>query len=125
VNSIRNSEVLWVAKKAVKTREKRRTVRCRRPAKARRRSVVRRVRRTGQSKRKARAKPAAADQSLKPTALSRAQAARLLSAAAGPGGKVITEAAIAADIEAGAPTNPDGTINVVHYTAWLAREASA
>lgn len=25
----------------------------------------------------------------------------------------------AADIEAGAPTNPDGTLNVVHYATWL------
>jgi len=26
-----------------------------------------------------------------------------------------------ADIEAGAPTNADGTINLVHYAAWLNR----
>jgi hypothetical protein len=27
---------------------------------------------------------------------------------------------IAADIRDGAPTNPDGTVNLVHYAAWLA-----
>jgi hypothetical protein len=26
----------------------------------------------------------------------------------------------AADIADGAPTNPDGTVNLVHYAAWLA-----
>ena len=30
-----------------------------------------------------------------------------------------------ADLAAGAPTNPDGTINLVHYAAWLAREAES
>jgi len=31
--------------------------------------------------------------------------------------------AIAADVAAGAPVNADGTINLVHYCAWLVREA--
>jgi len=26
------------------------------------------------------------------------------------------------DIDAGAPTNADGTINLVHYAAWLVKE---
>ena len=30
-----------------------------------------------------------------------------------------------ADIEAGAPTNADGTINLVHYAAWLVKELAA
>jgi hypothetical protein len=55
------------------------------------------------------------------TALTPAQAARILAAA---GQRRITEAMVKADVEAGAPTNADGTINMVHYTAWLAREAS-
>lgn len=38
------------------------------------------------------------------------------------GGEPISEGQIAADIDAGAPTNADGTINVVHYAAWLVRE---
>ncbi|MCA8950243.1 MAG: hypothetical protein KDE27_12130 [Planctomycetes bacterium] len=29
---------------------------------------------------------------------------------------------VAADLEAGAPTNPDGTVNLVHYAAWCVRE---
>lgn len=55
------------------------------------------------------------------TALTAAQAARILAAA---GQRRITEAMIKADLEAGAPTNADGTINLIHYAAWLAREAS-
>jgi len=55
------------------------------------------------------------------TALTVAQAAKVLSAA---GGRRITEAMLRADIDAGAPANADGTINLVHYTAWLVREVS-
>jgi hypothetical protein len=29
---------------------------------------------------------------------------------------------IEADLADGAPANPDGTINLVNYTAWLVRE---
>ena len=36
---------------------------------------------------------------------------------------------VRADIDAGAPTNPssggDGTVNLVHYGAWLARQVAA
>ena len=31
-------------------------------------------------------------------------------------------AAVDRTIEAGAPTNTDGTVNLVHYAAWLVRE---
>ncbi len=55
------------------------------------------------------------------TALTPAQAAKILAAA---GSRRITEAMVRADIEAGAPTNADGTVNLVHYAAWLAREAA-
>lgn len=55
------------------------------------------------------------------TVLTPAQAARILAAA---GQRRITEAMVKADVDAGAPTNADGTINLVHYAAWLAREAS-
>jgi len=44
-----------------------------------------------------------------------ADLARLLTAA---GGRRITEEMINADVAAGAPTNADGTINLVHFTAW-------
>ena len=57
---------------------------------------------------------------LRPTALSTADMARLLNAAAGI--EQVTPEQIETDIKAGAPTNADGTLNLVHYTAWLARE---
>ena len=56
---------------------------------------------------------------LSPTRLTMADAARLLSRVGGPG---ITIRALEADLAAGAPLNADGTINLVHYAAWLARE---
>jgi hypothetical protein len=55
------------------------------------------------------------------TALTPVQAAKILAAA---GNRRITEAMVRADIEAGAPTNADGTVNLVHYAAWLTREAA-
>ena len=58
---------------------------------------------------------------LDPTALPVADAARLLSAA---GGQRVTVEMLEADIAAGAPTNPDGTLNLVHYAAWLVKEAA-
>jgi len=58
-------------------------------------------------------------QGLNPAALSVADAARLLSKA---GGGAVTEEMLEADLGAGAPANPDGTINLVHYAAWLIRE---
>jgi len=58
---------------------------------------------------------------LNPAALSMADAARLLSRA---GGQRVTEAMLAADIDTGAPTNSDGTINLVHYAAWLVKGMS-
>ncbi len=59
---------------------------------------------------------------LNPAALTVADAARILTAA---GGGAVTAEMIQADIDAGAPTNADGTINLVHYTAWLAREVTS
>lgn len=55
------------------------------------------------------------------TALTPAQAAKILAAA---GTRRITEAMVRADIQAGAPTNADGTVNLVHYAAWLVKEAA-
>ncbi len=54
-----------------------------------------------------------------PAAIGVADAAKLLSAA---GGQRITAEMIRADVAAGAPTNPDGTINLVLYAAWLVKE---
>jgi len=56
---------------------------------------------------------------LSPTSLTVADAALLLTKA---GGQPVTVAVIEADLAAGAPTNADGTINLVHYAAWLAKE---
>ena len=58
---------------------------------------------------------------LNPNALPLAHAARLL---AKVGGEKVTEEMIRADLDAGAPQNPDGTINLVHYAAWLVKERS-
>ena len=41
------------------------------------------------------------------------------------GGRPVTEAMIRADVDAGAPTNADGTLNLVHYAAWLVRQMSS
>ena len=56
---------------------------------------------------------------LQPTSLTVVHTSRLLSAA---GGKPVTEEMIRKDIEAGAPLNPDGTINLIHYAAWSVKE---
>ena len=56
---------------------------------------------------------------LQPTSLTVEHMSRLLTAA---GGRPVTEEMVRRDMEAGAPVNPDGTINLVHYAAWLARE---
>ncbi len=58
-------------------------------------------------------------QPLSPTALSVTDAATLLSRA---GGEPVTVEMLEADIAAGAPANGDGTLNLVHYAAWLVRE---
>ena len=56
---------------------------------------------------------------LDPNRLTPEQAAKLLSAAAKL--RVPVEQ-IATDLEAGAPQNPDGTMNLMHYAAWLVKE---
>ncbi|GMU35777.1 MAG: hypothetical protein AMXMBFR20_36480 [Planctomycetia bacterium] len=58
---------------------------------------------------------------LNPTAIAVDDAARLLGAAAG---QHVSEAMILADIDAGAPVNGDGSINLIHYAAWIVREMS-
>ena len=59
---------------------------------------------------------------LNPAALGPDDLARLLSAAAGV---AIDADEVRADIDAGAPSNPDGTLNLVHYAAWLVRQLAA
>ena len=53
---------------------------------------------------------------LNPAALAVEEAARAL----GVGREVLE-----ADVAAGAPTNADGTLNLVHYAAWLVKELAA
>jgi hypothetical protein len=59
---------------------------------------------------------------LNPAAMPVADAARVLTRL---GGKPVTEAMLRVDINAGAPTNADGSVNLVHYAAWLVKEMSA
>jgi hypothetical protein len=56
---------------------------------------------------------------LNPNALTVANAARLLTRV---GGQPVTAEMLLADLAAGAPANADGTINLVHYSAWLLKE---
>jgi len=58
---------------------------------------------------------------LSPQALSLEDVARILTAS---GGRPVTVEMIRADIDEGAPTNADGTLNLVAYAAWLVRESS-
>jgi hypothetical protein len=59
--------------------------------------------------------------SLSPTSLTVADAARMFTKV---GGQPVTVGMLEADLAAGAPANADGTINLVHYAAWLVREMS-
>jgi hypothetical protein len=61
------------------------------------------------------------DAKLDPTALALPDAVRLLTAVGQSG---VTVEMLEADIAAGAPTNPNGTINLVTYTAWMLLEMS-
>ena len=56
---------------------------------------------------------------VKLTALSIAELAGLLKRA---GGRYVSEDAIRQDIATGAPVNPDGTVSLIAYAAWLIKE---
>ena len=56
---------------------------------------------------------------LNPAKLTLADVARLLTKVSG---QPVTESMLHEDVAAGAPTNPDGTLNLVHYGAWLVKE---
>ncbi len=58
---------------------------------------------------------------LNPNALTVANAARLLTKVSG---ERVTEEMVKTDLAAGAPVNRDGSINLVHYAAWLVKEMS-
>jgi hypothetical protein len=55
-----------------------------------------------------------------PTALSPGALAELLTRA---GGREISPRKVREDVAAGAPTNADGTLHLMHYAAWLASQA--
>lgn len=59
---------------------------------------------------------------LNPSALLLADVAKLLTAA---GGQLVTLAMLEVDVAAGAPVNADGTFHLVHYAAWLVRQAAS
>jgi hypothetical protein len=59
---------------------------------------------------------------LDPTALPVTYAAQVLTRV---GGQRITEEMLRADIDDGAPTNADSTINLVQYAAWLVQQMNA
>lgn len=52
-----------------------------------------------------------------PKAMTVAQLADFLAKA---GGGEVSEADLAGDFDSGAPKNDDGTVNLLHYAAWLA-----
>ena len=59
---------------------------------------------------------------LNPQALRLADMARILSAS---GPRPVTVEMLQADLDSGAPVNPNGTMNLVHYAAWLVEEISS
>jgi hypothetical protein len=56
---------------------------------------------------------------LNPQALRLEDLAKILSAL---GPKPVTVEMLQADIDDGAPVNHDGTLNLLHFAAWIARE---
>ena len=56
---------------------------------------------------------------LDPQGLRLADLARILTTL---GAMPVSIETLQADIDAGAPANPDGTVNLVHYAAWLVKE---
>lgn len=53
------------------------------------------------------------------TALSKTDLVRLMAQA---GSRTFSQETLENDIEGGAPVNPDGTINLINYAAWLVKE---
>ena len=58
------------------------------------------------------------DNSLKLTAL---QPEMLVNILKGAGSRLISAELLAADFEAGAPRNEDGTVNLVEFAAWMVK----
>ncbi|HMF17494.1 MAG TPA: hypothetical protein VKE98_09825 [Gemmataceae bacterium] len=64
-------------------------------------------------------KPDDAKQTLNPISLTLDDAARLLAKASG---QSVTVEMLQTDLAAGAPANANGTMNLLHYAAWLVQE---
>ena len=62
------------------------------------------------------------DGGLNPQGLRLEDLARILSAM---GPKPVTMAMLQDDVDDGAPTNPDGTFNLIQYLAWLLKKENA
>ena len=62
------------------------------------------------------------DNSLKLTALQPDMLVNILRRA---GSRTISAESLAADFEAGAPRNEDGTVNLIEYAAWLVKGEEA
>ena len=62
------------------------------------------------------------DNSLKLTALQPEMLVNILRRA---GSRLISAESLAADFEAGAPRNEDGTVNLIEYAAWLVKGEDA
>ncbi len=62
------------------------------------------------------------DNSLKLTALQPDMLVNILRRA---GSRLISAESLAADFEAGAPRNEDGTVNLIEYAAWLVKGEDA
>lgn len=60
-------------------------------------------------------------QNVDPSAMKITDAAKMFSQLLG---ETVTAAMIKEDIGEGAPANSDGTINLLHYGAWLVKERS-
>ena len=58
---------------------------------------------------------------LDPKSMTLSDAARVLAAS---GSQHATAEALQSDIDTGMPTSPDGTLDLVVYAAWLAKEIS-
>ena len=65
------------------------------------------------------ARTPAMPESINPQAMFPEQVAKVLTAC---GSQPVTVKMIQADVDDGAPTNPDNSINLVHYFAWLLKE---
>ena len=58
---------------------------------------------------------------LNPQALRLEDLARILSAS---GPRSVTVEMLQVDLDDGAPRNPDGTMNLIHFAAWLVKNVS-